>query len=84
MDPAELRRLTWNCRRGMLENDLILQEFMRRHGAALQGRKLNSFKRLLEYGDGELWDLIGGRRKAPDAELVEVVEMLRNCTLPSE
>ncbi len=84
MDPAELRRLEWNCRRGMLENDLILGEFMRRHGAGLHGRKLDSFKRLLEYSDGDLWDLVGGRSETPDAALAEVVKMLRDCTVPSE
>ena len=84
MDPVDLRRLEWNCRRGMLENDLILQEFMRRHGAGLEGRKLDSFKRLLEYSDGDLWDLIGGRSETPDAELGEVVKMLRDCTVPCE
>ena len=84
MNTAELRRLEWNCRRGMLENDLILQEFMRCHGAGHQGRTLDSSKRLLEYDDGELWDLIGGRSESPDAKLVGVVKMLRNCTVPRE
>ena len=84
MDPVDLRRLEWNCRRGMLENDLILQEFMRRHGAGLEGRKLDSFKRLLEYSDGDLWNLIGGRSKTRDAELGEVVKMLQDCTVPCE
>ncbi|OFZ97011.1 MAG: hypothetical protein A3H35_11305 [Betaproteobacteria bacterium RIFCSPLOWO2_02_FULL_62_17] len=68
----------------MLENDLIWQEFMRCHGAEPQGRTLDPSKRLLEYNDGELWDLIGGRSESPDAKLAEVTKMLRDCTVPSE
>ncbi|MFM9969914.1 MAG: succinate dehydrogenase assembly factor 2 [Burkholderiales bacterium] len=81
MDPADLRRLEWSCRRGMLENDLILREFMRRHGAGLEGEKLMSFKTLLNLSDGDLWDLIGGRSDTTDAALGSVVNMLRDCAV---
>jgi antitoxin CptB len=84
LDAADLRRLEWSCRRGMLENDLILQEFMRRHGAGLAGTRLDSFKRLLMLADGDLWDLIGGRSDTTDAALAEVVGMLRDCAVTSE
>ena len=84
MDPADLRRLEWSCRRGMLENDLILQEFMRRHGTLLEGHKLDSFKQLLNLSDGDLWDLIGGRSDTTDAALGEVVNMLRDCAVSIE
>lgn len=81
MDAADLRRLEWSCRRGMLENDLILREFMHRHGAGLEGVRLESFKRLLVLADGDLWDLIGGRSDTTDSALSEVVAMLRDCSV---
>ena len=81
MDAADLRRLEWSCRRGMLENDLILREFMRRHGAALAGVRLNSFMRLLDLADCDLRDLIGGRSDTTDVALAEVVSMLRDCNV---
>lgn len=84
MEPADFRRLEWSCRRGMLENDLILQEFMRRHGPLLAGARLDSFKRLLNLSDGDLWDLIGGRSDTTDAALGEVVNMLRDCAVSIE
>ena len=84
MEPADFRRLEWSCRRGMLENDLILKEFMLRHGALLEGVKLDSFKRLLNLSDGDLWDLIGGRSDTTDAALGEVVNMLRDCAVSIE
>ena len=84
MDPVELRRLHWHCRRGMLENDLVLQEFMRRHGEGLEGERLNAFRALLDYSDGDLWDLIGGRREVPSGPLTEIVNMLRACSVQAE
>ena len=35
MTATELNRLRWRCRRGMLENDLILARFMDARGLAL-------------------------------------------------
>ena len=84
MDAADLRRLQWSCRRGMLENDLILQEFMRRHENDLDSARLESFKRLLTLDDGDLWDLIGGRGETNDAALAQVVAMLRDCAVASD
>ena len=68
----------------MLENDLILQEFMRRHGEKLSDPGLASFKRLLELSDGDLWDLIGGRSETTEEVLAETVAMLRECSVHSE
>jgi succinate dehydrogenase flavin-adding protein (antitoxin of CptAB toxin-antitoxin module) len=33
MDATELNRLRWRCRRGMLENDLILARYLDARGA---------------------------------------------------
>ena len=35
MDATELNRLRWRCRRGMLENDLILARFLDARGEAI-------------------------------------------------
>jgi len=68
----------------MLENDLVLQEFMRRHAEGLEGERLSAFKTILDYSDGDLWDLIGGRREAPSGPLAEIVNMLRACSVQAE
>ena len=62
MGTEELNRLRWQCRRGLLELDLVLERFLARHGDHLQGEQLTSFKTLLEYTDNDLWDLIRARR----------------------
>jgi antitoxin CptB len=79
MGAEELNRLRWQCRRGLLELELVLERFLERHGEHLQGGQLTSFKTLLEYTDNELWDLIRARAVCRDARLAEVVGWMRNC-----
>jgi succinate dehydrogenase / fumarate reductase iron-sulfur subunit/antitoxin CptB len=79
VDAAEMRRLRWRCRRGLLENDLVLGRFLDAYGDALEGERLRAFKTLLDYGDNDLWDLVSGRAECADPALGEVVGMLRRC-----
>ena len=79
MTDVELRRLAWHCRRGKLENDLVLERFMARYGAGLSGTRLAAFRRLLAYTDNDLWELVSGRAEPGDPDLAEVVQLLRGC-----
>ena len=76
---AELRRLRWRCRRGLLENDLMLARFLERHADGLDGARLAALSALLEYGDNDLWDLLSGRVECDDARLAPVVAMIRDA-----
>ncbi|MBI2316476.1 MAG: succinate dehydrogenase assembly factor 2 [Betaproteobacteria bacterium] len=78
MDDVELRRLKWNCRRGMLENDLALERFLDKHARSLEGERLRAFKALLDCPDSELRELLSGRREAGDAALREIVRLVRS------
>ena len=78
MDAEELNRLRWQCRRGLLELELLLERFLDRHGGHLQGEHLTSFKTLLEYADSDLWDLLQARAECRDARLAEVLGWMRN------
>ena len=55
---AELRRLTWRCRRGMLELDIVLQRFIATHFAGLSKQQLVAFDALLAMPDNDFWNLI--------------------------
>ena len=79
MDDSELRRLRWRCRRGLLENDLVLERFLDLYGPRLSEKQGRACGRLLDCGDKELWDLVARRREPGDPDLVEVVELLRGC-----
>lgn len=79
MAAEELNRLRWQCRRGLLELDLVLERFLERHGGQMQGERLNSFRTLLTLTDVELWDLVRARTECRDAGLAEVVQWMRSC-----
>lgn len=74
-----MNRLRWRCRRGMLENDLILERFLAAFGTQLEGARLKALGALLEYPDDELWKVLSGRRECGDPALEEVVQLLRRC-----
>jgi antitoxin CptB len=74
-----MNRLRWHCRRGLLENDVVLERFLDAYGAQLEGERLAAFRTLLEYSDNELWSLASGRSECRDPALREVVQLLRNC-----
>jgi antitoxin CptB len=77
MGSAELNRLRWRCRRGMLENDLILTRFLDERAAGLDDRDIEALDRLLELSDNELWDLISGREEPADAAVKPLLDKLR-------
>ena len=59
---AELYRLKSDARRGLLENDLILQRFFERHGAQLSVEDGKVLSQLLALDDNDLMDLLIGRK----------------------
>ncbi len=73
-----LKRITWRCRRGMLENDLVLSRFLASRGSAITEDEVAMLDALLELPDGELWDLIAGRQEPADARVAPLVTQLRN------
>jgi antitoxin CptB len=77
MDTAELSRLRWRCRRGLLENDLILARFMDARGQSISDDELAGLDRLLQLSDNELWDMLAGRAEPEDAALRPLVVALR-------
>jgi antitoxin CptB len=59
---AELYRLKSDARRGLLENDLILQRFFERYGAQLTAEDGQVLSQLLALEDNDLMDLLIGRK----------------------
>jgi antitoxin CptB len=59
---AELYRLKSDARRGLLENDLILQRFFERYGAQLSAEDGTVLSQLLALNDNDLMDLLIGRK----------------------
>ena len=68
LDLASLNKLKWRCRRGMLENDLFVERFFRRHEATITASQASGLQALMELADNDLLDLLLARRE-PDTDL---------------
>jgi antitoxin CptB len=79
LDPRRLARVRWRCRRGMLENDLILTRFLDAKGTTLTEERIAMLDKLLALTDNELWDLIVGRAEPVDASIFPLLDELRNA-----
>ncbi len=78
MKDAELRRLAWRCRRGMLELDIVLQRFIAQHFDGLTLAQLKAFDDLLELHDNDFWALVSSDKIKPkNADTVNVVSKIR-------
>ncbi len=64
---AELYRLKSDARRGLLENDLILQRFFARYGDQLNADDGKVLGQLLALDDNDLMDLLIGRKDTVEA-----------------
>jgi len=73
----ELDRLRWRCRRGLLENDLILTRFLDARGVRISEEEVVALDRLLALSDNELWDLLAGRQEPADAAVKPLLDALR-------
>ena len=77
MDATDLNRLRWRCRRGLLENDLILARFLEARATTMTADELTALDRLLDLADNDLWDLIVGRTEPQDGGLRPLLAALR-------
>jgi antitoxin CptB len=77
MDRAALNRLRWRCRRGMLENDLVLTRFLDSRGDRITEAELAALESMLEMSDNDLWEMLSGRQEPADAALMPLLERLR-------
>jgi antitoxin CptB len=73
LDPVSRNRLSWKCRRGLLELDLVLQRFI----PILRDEDVRPLHALLELPDNDLWDIISGRSDDYDRSFEETVARLR-------
>ena len=52
---ADINRLRWHCRRGMLELDMVLARFLEEHVERLTAPQWQEFERLVGLEDQVLW-----------------------------
>ena len=74
---AQQQRLRWQCRRGMLELDLLLEDFLDREFMQLDEREQGLFVELLDTPDQELLELLMGRETHKDACTNDIIRKIR-------
>ena len=74
---SETDRLRWHCRRGMLENDLILTRFLDSHGDRITDAELAALESILQLNDNDLWEVLSGRQEPADAAAMPLLERLK-------
>ena len=81
IDERALSRLKWGCRRGLLENDLFIEDFFQHHGQKLSVRQAEGLNWLMDLSDNDLLDLLLRRSELPAGldrpEVNEVLMLLR-------
>ena len=69
--PSEtLSLLRWRARRGLLENDLIIERFFERFHEQLEDKDIEPLTRLFDLSDNDLMDLLL-RRNEPEGDLAD-------------
>lgn len=78
MDKEAADDYHWQCRRGMLELDLLLNNFVEKKGGSLDATQKTSFTLLLSYPDQTLLDLLLGNAVSSDPDIASLVESIRS------
>lgn len=89
LDERSLSKLRWRCRRGLLENDLLIEKFFDIHERTMTVDQAKGLNDLMDLSDNDLLDLLLRRRNpsqladpqalanATTAEALLVLDQLR-------
>ena len=95
LDARSLSRLRWRCRRGLLENDLLIARFFSRFETTLTVGQAQGLNDLMALSDNDLLDLLLQRKEPPQLQdfeaqqtantpaALDVLKMLRITYIPS-
>jgi antitoxin CptB len=82
-EAPRLQRLRWQCRRGMLELDLLLSNYLDQVSPDLTDAQGHLLERLLAVEDQILIDWLLGEAVPAEAGLGAVVSQIRSAMRPS-
>jgi antitoxin CptB len=70
--------MAWRCRRGLLELDIVLGNFVAHDFETMTTEQLETLEKLLDYPDNELWDLVTGRAQTQDARARALLQSIKS------
>ena len=77
-----LPRLKWACRRGMLELDVLLGNFLENGYANLAEKDKILFIKLLQCADPEIFSWLMSQETPSDPDLATITEIIRHHGKP--
>lgn len=76
-DARQYDRLRWRSRRGLLELDVVLKDFLERCYSGLTSVEQEAFEKLLTLSDETLLAYVQGMQNPPEKELMQLVSKIR-------
>lgn len=70
-------RLRWQCRRALLELDLVFKRFLERDFDQLDDDQLVALEELLRLEDHDLWAVVNGSKPCRDGREGAILALLR-------
>ena len=77
---TETRRMLWRCRRGLLELDIVLQQFVASSYDRLNTLQRQAFDALLDLPDNDLWELVCARSACGNPQQQQVLAMMADTS----
>lgn len=81
-EQQNLSRLRWQCRRGMLELDELLEGFLNNAYVNMSPAQKQTFEAILDLPDQLLFDYLLGQTKPIDMAIADVIQQIRHSTCP--
>ncbi|MDR1228288.1 MAG: succinate dehydrogenase assembly factor 2 [Azoarcus sp.] len=72
-------KVRWQCRRSLLELDLVLARFLETAFDRLNDEQVADFEDLLRCDDYDLWAMVNGGKDCEIGRWQEMVARLRQC-----
>ncbi len=76
-DKKHLSEIRWHCRRGMLELDILLENFFDRYYLKLSSEERALFQEILETNDQQLYNWLMGKESPDDPKWSEMINQIR-------
>lgn len=70
------KKLRWQCRRGMLELDMMLMPFVDGAFSSLNAQQQADFETLLSYEDSQLFPWLMLRERPDDPKMAAMVDVI--------
>jgi len=80
-DDRERARLTWRCRRGMKELDLLLLAWLDRHWHSASRGEREAFAQILDLPDPELASYLLGNAHCSEGPMASLVASLQQLAV---